>query len=256
VDSKQIAEKFNIINSKQSGFSKRSQSSWKVIYGDKETHLFTALDENKNILGYIIVFFRLYASARIVAIAEICAWEKENQVISALLRQAEVYAKQINASALVTWENNAQINSEFNKFGFFVAGKSIFSLGITSIDYFKRTLNTDNYESSIQDWRVLAKKVRIKIASHEPALSGEFTLEINGKITRIYENGSSDDIFANLETDLVSFSEIIYKIKNPWLLLLQRKLVVRPVFKTAQVINILQSISRKANWFVPFGDYF
>lgn len=253
----QLSQKFNETTSELSGFSLRSPLLWSEIYNNQESHLLVA-KEGTRTLGYLIVNLHLYSTARIATISELCVWERKQETANVLLNQAQFFAKQMNATALVSWENGEdKINQALYQYGFFNIGRSVFSIGVTSIDFIKKTLESNNKPVSAKHAKG-SKNVFVDLGNTKLfAYSGMFIVRINSDGTVSVEEGESGEKpYARIQTDIVTFSEIILALRNPLTALFLGKIKIKPVTKTLTTIKILRQLSNRVNWYLPLGDYF
>ena len=253
----QLSQKFNETTSELSGFSLRSPLLWSEIYNNQETHLLLAKEDTRT-LGYLIVALHLYSTARIATISELCVWERKQETANALLNQAQFFAKQMNATALVSWESSEdKINQALYQFGFLNVGKSVFSIGVTSIDFIKKTLESNNKPVPAKHAKV-SKNILVNLGNKRLlSYSGVFTARINPDGTVSVEEGESgENPYARIQTDIVTFSEIILALRDPLTALFLGKIKIKPVTKTLRIIKILRQLSNRVNWYLPLGDYF
>ena len=252
----QLAQKFNELSAALGGFVPRSPSLWLEIYGDREAHLLLAKEENK-ILGYIIVTLQCYSASRIATVSELCVWERGPEVAKILIDTAELYAKKMNAYAFVSWENNDnRINEVLCRSGFFSVGRSVFSVGVTSPEFFKIVLG-QGQKTHISTSDECCKEITVDLSKRKfPSYSGKFVIKINSDgCVSVMERENSNP-YALIHTDVVTFSEIILGIYNPVTAYLLGKISVKPFWKFLQVIRILKRLSKRVKWYLPLGDFF
>ena len=252
-----LTQKFNEETSNLSGFTPRSPNLWSEVYNDQESHLLLA-KEGTRTLGYLIVALHKYSTARVATISELCAWERTQQTTEALLFNAEFCAKKMGADALVSWEhNNKQISGTLRSFGFLNVGRSVFSVGVTSVDFIKKTLES-NEKAVSSSSKKNAKNIVVDLGKkYFPSYSEKFVTRINPDGSVSVEEGKPiEKPYAYVQTDLVTFNEVILRLQNPLTAVLSRRITVSPVWKTLQVVSILRQISNRVDWYLPLGDYF
>jgi len=253
----QLCQKFNETTTELSGFAPRSPNLWSEIYSNQESRLFLAKEE-KRTLGYLIVSLHYYATARLANISELCIWERKEETAKALITKAQSFAKQMNATALISWENHeGEINQAFYQFGFFDVGRSVFSVGVMSLGFIRKTLGSKKRQVTVKQTRD-AKRILVDLGKKKfPSYSGTFVAGINPDGTvSVEEKESTEKPYARVQTDIVTFSEIMLAIRNPLLALLLGRIKIRPISKTLAVIKILKYLSCRVSWYLPLGDYF
>jgi hypothetical protein len=164
----------------------------------------------------------------------------------------------MNATALVSWESSEdKINQALYQFGFLNVGKSVFSIGVTSIDFIKKTLESNNKPVSAKHGSG-SKNVFVDLSNKRLfAYSGMFIVRINSDGTVSVEEGESGEKpYARIQTDIVTFSEIILALQDPLTALFLGRIKIKPVTKTLRVVKILRQLSNRVNWYLPLGDYF
>ena len=253
----QLSQKFNETTSELSGFSLRSPLLWSEIYNNQETHLLLAKEDTRT-LGYLIVALHLYSTARIATISELCVWERKQETANALLNQAQFFAKQMNATALVSWESSEdKINQALYQFGFLNVGKSVFSIGVTSIDFIKKTLESNNKPVLAKHARgsknILVDLGNKRLSRIQACLQPESILM---ELFLLRKAKVGEKPYARIQTDIVTFSEIILALQDPLKALFLGKIKIKPVTKTLTTIKILRQLSNRVNWYLPLGDYF
>ena len=253
----QLCQKFNESTTELSGFAPRSPSLWSEIYSNQESRLFLA-EEEKRTLGYLIVSLHHYSTARVATISELCIWERKQETAKALMKKAELFAKQKGATALISWENHdKKINQTFDQVGFFNVGRSVFSIGVTSLDFIKKALESKNKLAPAKQAGT-PKILLVDLGKKRyHAYSGTFMAGINPDGTvSVEEKESTEKPYARVQTDIVTFSEIMLAIRNPLPALLLGRIKIRPISKTLTVIKILKYLSNRVSWYLPLGDYF
>jgi hypothetical protein len=209
-------------------------------------------------LGYLIIALHFYSGARIADISELCVWARKQETARALLDRAQSVAKQMKATALVSWENNEdKINQVLYQSGFFNCGRSVFSIGITSMDFIKRTLESKN-KVAVTKHSGKPKAILVDLGKKRfPSYSSVFVTRINsdGTVT-VEQEEQRKNLYAHIQTDVVTFSEIILSLQNPLTAVILGKIKIRPISKTLSVIKILLNLSNQINWYLPLGDYF
>lgn len=252
----QLTQKFNELSAALGGFVPRSPSLWLEIYGDREAHLLLA-KEGSNVLGYIIVTLQCYSASRIATISELCVWERGPEVAKILIDTAELYAIKMSAYAFVSWENNDDtINEVLCSSGFFSFGRSVFSVGVTSPEFFGIVLAQGQkmHRSSSDEY---CKEISVDLSKKKfPSYSGNFVVKINSDGCVSVIERASRNPYALIHTDVVTFSEIILGIYNPVTALVLGKLAVKPFWKSLEVIRMLRHLSKRVKWYIPLGDFF
>lgn len=251
----ELTQKFNEVFSNHTGYVPRSPNLWIELYlHNPEAHLLVA--EEGQTLGYVIVTLQQFRGGKVAAVSEFCVWGKQ-EVLKALLDQVEIYARKMNADAIVSWDtDDEKANEVFEKQGFVPLGKGVFSVGLTSLDFLKSVLESSEKlltkENSNHEINITVDLSGKKL----PSYSGFFTIKIssNGEIS-VIEGGCSSP-YACVKTDIVTFTEIILGIRNPYKALMLREVNITPLWKTIKTVNLLKLLSRRLKWHIPLGDYF
>lgn len=251
-----LCDRFNEMANELSGFSPRSPQLWQEIYNEEETHLLIAKEDNK-LLGYLIVTPHNYATARIATISELCVWERKQEITSVLLNEAAVLAKNMQATALVSWEGSEdKINQALAQFGFFNIGRSVFSIGETSVDFIKKILESNNTQTSAKN-AGNPKDILVDLGRKRlMAYSATFTTRINADGTVSTLEDKTVKPYATIQTDIVTYTEIILSLSNPYAALLTGKIRIKPATKALAVVKLLRKHARPVDWYLPLGDYF
>ncbi len=254
--SQALTQKFNEVFADHVGYVPRSPDVWLDLYRSSlEAHLLVA--EKAEALGYVIVTLQHYYGCRVAAVSELCVWEKQEEVLKALLNQVELYARKMNAEAIISWDtSNDESNEAFRKQGFIFLGKSVLSVGPISIDFITAILKSAGRrfegETFHKEMNVTVDLGRKKL----PSYSGLFTIKIDPKGEISVKEETCLNTYARVETDIVTFTEIILGISSPYKALILRKLTVTPFWRTMTVMNLLKMLSKRRKWHTPLGDYF
>jgi hypothetical protein len=229
------------------------------MYSHHESHLLVAEAEGE-ILGYLILGLQPYLNARIASVLEFCAWKRNPDVSDALLSQAQRLAKQMGASAMTTWESHEpDINESLLRHGYFNIGRSVFSVGVTSLDFIKQALESNNLvqQSSANEARA-SKDLLIDLGAKPfPGYTGTFVLRVyrDGKVS-VLENNPGVAPYAHLQTDTVTFCEVILGLHSSTAALFFGGIQVKPASKIVGVAKILRRLSKRVDWYLPLGDHF
>ncbi|MCP8315938.1 MAG: hypothetical protein H3Z51_03630 [archaeon] len=253
----ELTRRFNEVFTNHTGYVLRSPDLWIELYSrSSEAHLLVAEDESHT-LGYVIVTLQHYYGCKLASISEICIWEESKKVSRILLDRVEILAQKMGVDLIASWEvGDKIINEVFEEKGFIPAGRSVFSIGIISLDFLRSFLELSG--------KILTKKKRVRemnivvdLSERKlPSYSGIFTIKFSqdGGISICEERCTNPD--ACIRTNIVTFSEIVLKIRNPYKALTLREIRVFPFWKTFKVIRLLKSLSICPKWHTPLGDYF
>jgi len=254
--SKALTLKFNEVFADHVGYVPRSPDLWLNLYrSSSEAHLLVA--EEGRALGYVIVTLQRFYGCKVADVSEFCVWERREEVLKALLDQVELYARKVGAEAIVSWDtSNDRFNEAFSKQGFIPLGRSVLSVGPISLDFIRAILEPmerrrarEMFHSGINITVDLGKK-------KFPSYSGLFTIKIDSKGEILVKEGTCLNPYARVETDIITFTEIILRIGSPYKALMLRRVRVTPFWKTIKVINLLKLLSKRQKWHIPLGDYF
>jgi len=227
------------------------------MYSHHESHLLVAEAEGE-ILGYLILGLQPYLNARVASVLEFCAWKLNPEASDALLNQAQRLAKHMGASAMTTWESHERdINESLLRHGYFIIGRSVFSVGVTSLDFIKQVLESNNKQPSANEARN-AKDLLIDLGAKPfPGYTGTFVLRVyrDGNVS-VLENNLGAASYAHLQTDTVTFCEVILGLRNSTAALLFGGIQVNPASKIVGVAKILRQQSKRVDWYLPLGDHF
>lgn len=254
---RELTQKFNEVFADNVGYVPRSPDLWLEIYRcDSEAHLLIA-EEEKEMCGYVIVTLQHYYGCRVAAISEICVWEKQLDVFEALLDQAEFYAEKMNAYAVVSWgTSNEKMSEVFRRQGFIFLGKSVFSVGLVSLDFLKLVLESREGLSTTK-YSKCEREITVDLGRKKfISYSGIFTIKINSNGKVSINEGKSSAPYACIKTDIITFTEIILGIRNPYNAVLLGAVRIMPLWKATTIIGLLKSLSKRLNWHIPLGDFF
>jgi hypothetical protein len=253
-----LCQKFNETSKGQSGYCVRSPALWAELYSHHESHLLVAEVEGENV-GYLILGLQPYLTARVASILEFCVWGGDEEACDALLSEAQHLAKQMNASALMTWESNqTDINQSLSSNGYFNIGRSVFSVGVTSLDFIKQVLESNNQEKpTATNGTHGSKDLLVDLGAKPfPAYTGTF-------VARVYPTGTVSVLdtetgapYARLRTDTVTFCEVMLGQRSATVAVLSGGIKVKPATKTLAVAWILGKLSKCVDWYLPLGDHF
>jgi hypothetical protein len=224
-------------------------SLWQNLYGN-HAHLFVAKEQSE--IGYAIVAQHNYSGLKLAAILEICVWDRKMEAAKLLIRQAEFCGRKMNAVALVSWDTSEDaLNETFLGSNFINAGRSIFSVGVTSSEFFKTLL-----ESTPSTEDPGAKIFSVDLSRKPfPSYSGQFSVMIgSGGVTVAEKNDAPS--FARIETDVVTLSEVLLGLRSAYSSYLSGEIKIKPAWKTLTVLRMLKKLSKKLKWNIPFGDFF
>ena len=254
--SEELTQKFNESFADHMGYVPRSPTVWSDLYRcSMEVHLLVA--ETERALGYVIVTLQHYYGCRVAAVSEFCVWERREEVLSVLLEQVELCARKMNAEAVITWDtSDGMVNDAFGERGYISLGRSVLSAGPVSMDFVVAILESAvgrlNVESFSEEISVIIDLGRTKV----PSYSGIFTLKVGPKGKVQVKEEMCSDAYARVETDIVTFTELILGNSDPYRALLSGNLKIAPFTKTMTVMKLLKSLSKRWKWHTPMGDYF
>jgi hypothetical protein len=254
-----LCQKFNETAKGQSGYCVRSPALWAQLYSHHESHLLIA-EAEEEIIGYLILGLQPYLTARVASILEFCVWGRDEEISDALLSKAQHFAKQMKASALMSWESNqTNINQSLSNHGYFNIGRSVFSVGVTSLDFIKQVLESKNQDKpSEANGAHGSKDLLVDLGAKPfPAYTGTFLARINPSGTvSIMETETGSVPYARLRTDTVTFCEVMLGQRSSTAAVLSCGIKVKPAVKTLAVAGILRKLSKRVDWYLPLGDHF
>jgi hypothetical protein len=254
-----LCQKFNETAEGQSGYCVRSPGLWAELYSHHESHLLIAEAEGE-IVGYLILGLQPYLTARVASILEFCVWGRGEEASDALLSKAQHFAKQMNASALMTWESNqTDINQSISSHGYFNIGRSVFSVGVTSLDFIKQVLESNNQgKPAAANGASGSKDLMLDLGAKPfPAYTGTFVVRVSltGTVT-ILDPETISVPYARLRTDTVTFCEVMLGQCSPSAAVFFGAIKVKPAIKALAVVRILRKLSKRVDWYLPLGDHF
>jgi hypothetical protein len=225
-------------------------SLWQNLYGN-HAHLLVAKEQSE-IFGYTIVAQHNYSGLKLAAILEICVWDRKMEAAKLLIRHAEFCGRKMNAVALVSWDTSEDaLNETFLDSNFINAGRSIFSVGVTSSEFFKTLLESNPI---LQDSG--AKVFSVDLSRKPfPSYSGQFSIMIGSDGVSVAEKNDASS-FARIETDVVTLSEVLLGLRSAYSSYLSGEIKVKPTWKTLTVLRMFKKLSKKLKWNIPFGDFF
>jgi hypothetical protein len=251
----QIAQKFNDLFKSSSCFTPRSLSLWRDLYSGQSAHLLLAKHESET-FGYLIVGLHQYSGIKVAAIFEMCVWDKDGEAAKLLIKKAELLTIKMGAVALISWESSLKtVNKVLQASGFFEIGRSVFSVGVTSSDFFKQLLENPSFETNGESENAKILSVDLSKKSF-PSYSGRFKVKIyrSGRVTVIDDLAVSP--YAFISSDVVAFSELVLGQRNPLASFLSGRITIRPIWRVPSTLYMLRKLQRRLNCQLLFGDFF
>jgi len=242
---------FNEVHSKYAGFVPRTIEYWRWCCLERpdveRDGIFEVVDHNNgNVVGYAVV-------GRSGNVWELCydSTHDGDKIVSLLLDKAASYLKKVGATSITfnAPQENRVVKKVCRKLGFEVLPTPRM---IITVQNFPKLVSLILESKKEELMTRFDEAVLIKFNEAPFWISDTFFIEISRDGVQVGDETQSPTI--QVETDVITFSSLLFGILSPLQSVMRLKLRVKPFWKTLTLLKLLSSLQMKTTWFFPLSD--
>jgi len=250
-DEIQFIRLFNEVYRVYGGFVPRTPGYWRwccLKRPDVEREgIFAVVNHrDENIVGYAIV-------GRSGNIWELCydPRQDEEKIVSFLLEKATRYLEKAGATS-ITFNAPGEdriINKVCRKLGFAVLPPPKMILSVLN---FRKLISLIVNSKKAELTTRFDETVLVKLKDAPFWVDDKLFIQIGRDGVQVGDKAQSSTI--QIETDVITFSSLLFGILTPFRSLIRLKVRVKPFWKTLTLLKLLSSLRMKTTWFFPLSD--
>lgn len=250
-DEIEIVRLFDRMYANYGGYSLKTPEYWRwCCLGRPDVEregLFMAADRNENLVGYAIV-------GRSGNIWDLCYDPRSEgeEIVSLLLDEATRYLEKVGANSITfnAPKEDYVVNRVCRKVGFAVISPPKMFLSILDFRKLLSLLAKCKKEKLMTRFD---EAVLVKLKNAPFWINDTVFIKISREGVQVGYEPQSPTI--QMETDITTFSSLLFGIMSPFQSLIHLKLRVKPFWKTPTLLKLLSSLRLKTTWFFPLSDY-
>jgi len=250
-DEIEIVRLFDRMYANYGGFSLKTPEYWRwCCLGRPDVEkegLFVVVDGDEKLVGYAVV-------GRSGNIWELCYDPRSEgeEIVSLLLDEATCYLERAGATSITfnAPKEDYVVNRACRKVGFAAFPPPKMFLSILDFRKLLSLLVKGKKEKLMARFD---EAVLVKLKDAPFWINDTIFIKISQEGVQVdYEPQSST---IQMETDIITFSSLLFGIVSPFQSLIHLKLRVKPFWKTPTLLKLLSSLRLKTTWFFPLSDY-
>lgn len=209
--------------------------------------LFVVVDGNQDVEGYAVV-------GRSGNVWELCYDSERDgeKIVSLLLDEAVRYLERVGATSITfnAPKQDLVLNQVCREVGFAVLPSLKMFLSVLNFRELISLLVNSKKEELIGGFD---EAVLVKLKDAPFWINDTVFIRISREGVQVSDETHSSTI--HVETDVITFSSLLFGVLSPFQSLIRLKLRVKPFWKTPTLLRLLSSLRVKAAWFFPLSDY-
>lgn len=250
-DEHEILRLFDRMYVDYGGFTSRTQEYWRwccLKRPDVEQEsLFIVVDGEENVVGYAVV-------GRSGSIWELCydpGYDGE-EIVSLLLDKAICYLERVGATSINfnAPKEDPIVKQVCSKLGYAILPPPKMFLSVLNFRKLLSLLVKDRKEELMTRFN---EAVLLKLKDAPFWINDTVFIKISRDGVQVGGEPQSPTI--QMETDIATFSSLLFGTLSPFQSLIHLKLRVKPFWKTHILLKLLSFLRVRTTWFFPLSDY-